>query len=105
MGHWNRGRKISLFILKISNYLYCLKQCQLSRYSDSATGWTTEESEFDSQQGQEIYIFSTASRRVLGPTQPPIQLVLGDLSLGGINHDHPTLCISFVAPFIIVLTL
>jgi hypothetical protein len=51
-------------------------------------------------------IFSTASRRVLGPTQPPLQLVLGDLSPGGINHDHSALCsISFVAPFIIVLSI
>lgn len=44
---------------------------------------------------------STASGQVLGLTQPPIELVLGDAP-GGINHDHPTLYISFVAPFIIV---
>jgi hypothetical protein len=37
---------------------------------------------FDSWQEHEIFLFSTASRPVLGPTQPPIQWVLGALSLG-----------------------
>jgi hypothetical protein len=31
--------------------------------------------EFDSRQGQEIFIFSTASKLALGHTQPPIQWV------------------------------
>jgi len=29
-----------------------------------------------------IFIFATASRRILGPTQPHIQLVQGDLTRG-----------------------
>jgi hypothetical protein len=33
------------------------------------TGWTTEKSVFDSRQGQEIFLFSTASRPALGPNR------------------------------------
>jgi hypothetical protein len=44
---------------------------------------------FDSRQGQQI---STASRPIVGPTQPPIQRVLGPLSPGvkwpGLESDH-----------------
>jgi hypothetical protein len=41
----------------------------------------TEESEFDSRQGREIFI-NTASRAALGPTCLPTQSVLGGLSSG-----------------------
>jgi hypothetical protein len=51
---------------------------------------------FDSQWGLRIILF-TASRMALGPTQPPIQLVLpGSLSLGvkclrcEAAHSHPS---------------
>jgi hypothetical protein len=37
---------------------------------------------FDSQQGLEIFLFTTASIPALEPTQPPIQWVPGALSLG-----------------------
>jgi hypothetical protein len=47
-----------------------------------ATGWMTAKLGFNSWQGQDIYLYSTASRPTLGPTQPPIQCVLGALSLG-----------------------
>jgi hypothetical protein len=47
---------------------------------------------FDSQQGLGIFLFTTASRPVLGPTQPPIQWVPAALSLGlnrpGRESDH-----------------
>jgi hypothetical protein len=47
---------------------------------------------FDLQQGLGIFLFTTVSRTALRPTQPPIQWVLGDLSLGaerlGFEADH-----------------
>jgi hypothetical protein len=45
-------------------------------------GWTTKESRFDPQQGQEILLFFIASISILGPTQSRIQWVLGTVSLG-----------------------
>jgi hypothetical protein len=42
--------------------------------------------------GGEFFLFTTASRTALGPTQPPIQWVSGALSLGvkrpGREADH-----------------
>jgi hypothetical protein len=38
--------------------------------------------EFESRQRQGIFLFATASSPALGPTRPPIQWVLGDVSLG-----------------------
>jgi hypothetical protein len=54
----------------------------LSRYSDWATGWTIGVIGFDSQRGLGIFLFTTASRPAVGPTQPSIQWVPGTLSLG-----------------------
>jgi hypothetical protein len=38
--------------------------------------------EFDSRWGLGIFLFTTASRTAMGPTQPPIQCVTGNPSLG-----------------------
>jgi hypothetical protein len=49
-----------------------------SRYND---GLRAERPRFDSRQDK-IFLFSTASRPALGPTQPPVQWVPGVISLG-----------------------
>jgi hypothetical protein len=46
------------------------------------TCWTIGVLGFDSQRGLGIFLFTTASRTALGPTQPPIQWIPGALSLG-----------------------
>jgi hypothetical protein len=43
---------------------------------------TTKESTFNSQQGKNISVSSKTSRSDLGPSQPPIQWVPGDISPG-----------------------
>jgi hypothetical protein len=56
------------------------------------TGWTIGVLGFDSREGLRIFLFTTASRKALGPTQPPIQWIPGALSLGvkrpGREADH-----------------
>jgi hypothetical protein len=42
---------------------------------------TIEELVFDSWHGEKTFLFSVASRLTLGPTQPPVQWVLGAPSL------------------------
>jgi hypothetical protein len=57
-----------------------------------AAGWTIGVFGIDSRWGLGIFIFTTASRTALGPTQLPIQWVPGALSLGvkrlGREADH-----------------
>jgi hypothetical protein len=45
-------------------------------------GWTVGVLGFDSRWELGIFLFTTKSRRALGPTQPPIEWVPGALSLG-----------------------
>jgi hypothetical protein len=45
-------------------------------------GWRIRVLGFESWQGLGIFLFTTMSRRVLGPIQPPILWVPGALSLG-----------------------
>jgi hypothetical protein len=62
---------------------------------DIAMGYGLDDREilgFDSRRGLGIFLFATASRTSVGPTQPPIQWVLGALSLvvkrPGREADH-----------------
>jgi hypothetical protein len=61
-----------------------------------ATGRTIEVLESDSRQGLGMFLFTTASRTALVPTQPLIQWVPGALSLGAkmlrrrADHSHPS---------------
>jgi hypothetical protein len=47
-----------------------------------ATDWMIRVLGFDFRRGLRIFLFTTASRTTLGPSQPPIQRVPGVLSLG-----------------------
>jgi hypothetical protein len=57
-----------------------------------ATGWKIGVLGFDSWWGLGIFLFTTMSRLALGLTQPPIQWVSGEISLGvkrpGREADH-----------------
>jgi hypothetical protein len=57
-----------------------------------AMDWTIGVLGFDFWWGLGIFLFTTASRTALGPTQPPIEWVAGALSLGveqlGREADH-----------------
>jgi hypothetical protein len=50
-------------------------------------GWTIGRSRFDPQQGKRNFLLAPVSRPALGPTQPPIQWVLGVLS-PGVKHGR-----------------
>jgi hypothetical protein len=54
----------------------------LGYLSGTALGYGLGDRGFESRQGLGIFLFTTSSRRALGPTQPPFQWVLGALSLG-----------------------
>jgi hypothetical protein len=55
-------------------------------------GWKIGVLGFDSRRGLAVFLFTTASRTGLEPTQPPIQWLQGALSLGvkraGREADH-----------------
>jgi hypothetical protein len=64
-------------------------------FNNPSMGWTIGVLGFDSRRGLGIFLFTTAFRTTLGPTQPPIQWVPGALSLRvkrpGREADHSLL--------------
>jgi hypothetical protein len=62
--------------------------------SGIAVGYGLNDQGFESWHGPGTFLFTTLSRPVLGPTQPPNQWVQGALSLGlklpGRNHSPPS---------------
>jgi len=66
------GRYCSIELLasiKVREFSFSLRNYSLfnvSQYHDYATGCTFEEAWFDSQQEEEIFLFSNLSRQVLG---------------------------------------
>jgi hypothetical protein len=55
---------------------------ELGQLSGIALGYGLDDRGFESRQGLGIFLFTTASRAALEPTQPPIQRVSGALSVG-----------------------
>jgi hypothetical protein len=104
---WKSYAMESVHILRIvSIYLHCLwgvcLKCQLQHFNYCSwiaqlysSGFWAGLLGFSSWEGQEIFLFSTASRLALGTSQPPIQWVPGPLSLGvkppgrEADHSHP----------------
>jgi hypothetical protein len=85
------SHKEKCIILKTHNLL--IRSRNSSVVQRWATGWMI--GGFYSRQGLGTFFFTTASRPVLGPTQPPIQWVPGALFLGvkrpGCETDHSPL--------------
>jgi hypothetical protein len=87
----NKGRIHLHFHLQSFHLVQVLVDSWVGR----ATGYGLDDRMigFDSRRGLGIFIFTTASRPVLGPSQPPIQWVPGALSAGvkrpGREADHP----------------
>jgi hypothetical protein len=55
------SKHIFLFLLLLHQ-----EAAQLSRYKNQATGWTTDESGFDSRLGKEVFLFSTPASYAAG---------------------------------------
>jgi hypothetical protein len=88
--HWNNLLRSSLRLFPLCRKFRSSREPE--RLSGTALGCELDDRGFDSRQGLEIFLLTTASRRTLWPTQPPIQWIPGDLSMGvkrpGCQADH-----------------
>jgi hypothetical protein len=80
-----------------TNYALCIRafkhKYRFRNFPNGVSpGWTIGVLGFDSRRGLGMFLFTTASRTALGPTQPPIQWLSGTLSLdvkrAGREADH-----------------
>jgi hypothetical protein len=91
-----RESNLRPIISRFARYLIGIVPCSFRSRGSSvgvATGYGLDGVlGFDSRRGLGIFLFSTASRPALGPTQPPIRWVLRALSPGvkqpGCEADH-----------------
>jgi hypothetical protein len=58
---------VLLLLLCIETEHFLKKHTNSSQYSEQAVGWTTNKSNLDSQQGQNICVFSTCPDWLCGP--------------------------------------
>jgi hypothetical protein len=82
--YWNLHATL-LTAVCIEHLIIYLEPGQLS---GMALGYEMDDRGFESRQGLRIFLYTTASRPVLGPTQPPVQWVTGALSLGIKRQDR-----------------
>jgi len=87
--HFSSQKRVAglVFVMEIVLTLHCTCKLQvvsravlfavhISQCIDEAASWNTEESEFDSEQGHEMFLLCTLCRPVLWPTPPPLQWAL-----------------------------
>jgi hypothetical protein len=78
-------RAVTVFVRVVCMFIFmcrCLSRFDIITVIIVSTGWTLGVLGFDSRLRLGIFLFTTASRTALGPTQAPIQWVPWALSLG-----------------------
>jgi hypothetical protein len=72
--------------VRLENPKNPLEVCWMGQLSQCRDGLRAGQTEFEYWQGQQIFLYTTISRQVLEPTQPPIQWVLGPLLPEGVKQ-------------------
>jgi hypothetical protein len=76
MPKYNFRQSIDLLSILLIFYFYD-NLSNIKKITKGRMGWTIGVLGFDSRRGLGIFIFTTASRPALGPTQLPIQWIPG----------------------------